>query len=307
MVRPFSAEADDVDEDVMAAPPRKGGKIFFPAKADESVATLPGVISGGSKSAFDKDELAAPPRRGGKPIFSASVNEVSVGDNFPDKESISQEYQASDDMDKAPQQRSGPFLFETPRISKSGGLRADPSPPYEPISTRKVQQHDVASYTMPEKPSRQLTKLDLSACDFTLLQRIETVANSLPYLGNEVFRNDLILDSELRTSTALTCFFLDGGVTVLQPGFNLLRDEYDWKRVPNNVFFNAIRMAWNNFLQRGSYSQGVTSSASSDQRNADVVWLEGWASPSSFVPPGQDENDFPPLGGFRHSCTRTSA
>ncbi len=156
---------------------------------------------------------------------------VVIGDNFLDKESISLGYQASDDVDKAPQQLSGPFPFGTPRISKSGDPRADPYPPYEPISTRKLQQNDVASYTLPGKPSRQLTKLDLSACDFPLLQRIESVANSLPYLGNEVFRNDLILDSELRTSTALTCFFLDGGVTVLQPGFNLLREEYAWKRV----------------------------------------------------------------------------
>jgi hypothetical protein len=70
-----------------------------------------------------------------------------------------------------------------------------------------------------------LTKLDLGACDFQLLNEIESVGNSLPYLGNEVFRNDLILDSELRTSTALACFFLDGEVTELQPGFNLLRDE----------------------------------------------------------------------------------
>jgi hypothetical protein len=171
---------EDVDKDKLAAPPRKGGKSIISAKADEGVATLPGVISGGSKSAFDKDELAAPPRRGGKPIFSAkaddslatlpvntwegnkpvdpdggsfvavrdtgsnapgftdehdprpsrpSVDEVSVGNNFPYKDSISQEYQASDEVDKAPQQRSGPFPFKTPRISKSGGLRADPSPP----------------------------------------------------------------------------------------------------------------------------------------------------------------------------------
>ncbi len=64
------------------------------------------------------------------------MNEVSVGDNFSYKESFSQEYQASDDVDKAPQQRSGPFPFETPRIPKSDGLIADPSPPYEPINTQ---------------------------------------------------------------------------------------------------------------------------------------------------------------------------
>jgi hypothetical protein len=53
--------------------------------------------------------------------------------------------------------------------------------------------------------------------------------------------------------------------------FNFLRDEYAWKRVPNNVFFSAIRTTWNNYLERGSYGQGGTSSASSEQRNADVV------------------------------------
>ncbi len=121
-----------------------------------------------------------------------------------------------------------------------------------------------------------MTKHDLGTYDFRLLNAVESVANSTPYLGNEVLRNDLILDNELRTSTALTCFFLDGEVAELQPDFNLLRDEYAWKRVPNTVFFNAIRMAWNNFSRRGSYGQGGTSSASSEKRNADVVWLEGW-------------------------------
>jgi hypothetical protein len=58
-----------------------------------------------------------------------SVDEVPVGNNFPYKESISQEYQASDEVDKAPQQRAGSFPFETPRIPKSDGLRANPSPP----------------------------------------------------------------------------------------------------------------------------------------------------------------------------------
>ncbi len=147
-----------------------------------------------------------------------------------------------------------------------------------------MQQHDVASYALPGKPNRQLTKHDLGAYDFKLLNAIEFVANSAPYLGNEVFRNDLILDNELRTSTALTCFFLDGGVTELQPGFNLLRDEHAWRRVPNGVFFNAIRMAWNNFSRRATYGQGGTSSASNEQRNADVVWLEGWYPHAHLYP-----------------------
>jgi hypothetical protein len=136
---------------------------------------------------------------------------------------------------------------------------------------RKVQQHDVASYALPGKPNRQLTKYDLSTYDLQVLNAIESVANGAPYLGNKSYRNDLILDNELRTSTVSTCFFLDGEATELQPGFNLLRDEHAWRRVPNTVFFNAIRMAWNNFARRETYGQSGTSLASSEQRNADVV------------------------------------
>jgi hypothetical protein len=245
-------DKDDIIKDESAALPRKGVKSVISAEADESVATLPRITLGGSKSAIDKDELAAPPRKGGKSVIPAvrdedlatlpistlegskptypdggrvvavrgtgsnapgftdehnprpsrlCVDVVPVGNNLPYKENISQEYQASNEKDKAPQQRAGPFPFETPRISKSGGLRADPSPPYEPISARKVQQHGVASYALPGRPNRQLTKLDLGTCDFQLLNGIEAVTNSAPYLGNECFRNDLVLDNELRTST----------------------------------------------------------------------------------------------------------
>jgi hypothetical protein len=154
------------------------------------------------------------------------------------------------------QQRADPFLYATPRIPKSDGQRADPSSPSEPISSRKVPQHDVAAYALSNRPNRQLSKSDLGSFDFRLLNAIESVANSSPYLGNIVYRNDLILDNELRTSNELICFFLDGEVAELQPGFNLLLDERAWKRVPNAVFFNAIRMAWNNFSQRATYIQG---------------------------------------------------
>ncbi len=119
-----------------------------------------------------------------------------------------------------------------------------------------MHPNDVASYALPGKPNQQLTKHDLGTYDSKLLNAIETMANSAPYLGNAVFRNDLILDNELRTSNTLTCFFLDGGVTVLQPGFNLLDDGHAWRRVPNTVFFNAIRMELNNFSRRAFYDQG---------------------------------------------------
>jgi hypothetical protein len=82
---------------------------------------------------------------------------------------------------------------------------------------------------------------------------LRTIANSHPYDGNVFWRNELILDNEWRTSKTLTCFFLDGGITVLQPGFNLIEDEHAWKRVSNTVFFHAIRKAWNNFRRTAFY------------------------------------------------------
>ncbi len=153
---------DDIDKDELAAPPRKGGKSIISAKADDSVATLPGITSGGSKSAVDKDKLAAPPRKGGKSIIPAmrdedlatlpvctwegnkpidpyggrfvavretgsnapeftdehnprpsrlSADEVPVGNKFPYKESITQEYQASDEVDN---QASGDARAHSP-------------------------------------------------------------------------------------------------------------------------------------------------------------------------------------------------
>ncbi len=66
---------DDIIKDESAALSRKGGKSVISAEADESVATLPRITSGGSKSAIDKDELAAPPRKGGKSIIPAMRDE----------------------------------------------------------------------------------------------------------------------------------------------------------------------------------------------------------------------------------------
>jgi hypothetical protein len=129
---------------------------------------------------------------------------------------------------------------------------------------------------MPSRPNnREVTTRDLGTYDFSRsLNAIEAVANSDPYLGNDVFRSDLILDTELRTSNALTHFFIDGGVAELQPGFNLLCDERAWERVSNTVFFNAIRMAWNNFSLRMMPNQMRPPSTKPTVRNADVVWLE---------------------------------
>jgi hypothetical protein len=206
-----------------------------------------------------------------------SVDEAQPGGSLLEEGRIPQGYEAHNDKDKEPQQRSDPFPFATPRIPKGVGQSANPTPYFESPSVRKVQQNDSASYALPGKPNRQLTKKDLGTYDTDLLTEIETIANSHPYLGEIVWRNDLILDNELRTSRTLTCFFLDEGISVLQPGFNLLDDQHAWKKVSNAVFFHAIRMAWNNFQRTAFYDQGGgDSSASSEQRNADVVWLERW-------------------------------
>ncbi len=54
--------------------------------------------------------------------------------------------------------------------------------------------------------------------------------------------------------------------------------------VTTTVFFNAIRMAWNNFEQTAGDNQSRASSASATLRNADVVWLENWV-PNVFIRP----------------------
>jgi hypothetical protein len=146
----------------------------------------------------------------------------------------------------APQQRADPFPFATPRIPESVGSRAEAYTPSPPLRARQGPQQEHAPYSLPI-PNRQLTKRDLGTYDYRSLNAIEAVANSVPYNGNVVYRNDLILDTELRTSNILTHIFIDGGVAELQPGFNLRRDERAWETVSNTVFFNAIRMAWNNF------------------------------------------------------------
>jgi hypothetical protein len=64
-------DKDDIFKDESAALPRKGGKSVISAEADESVATLPRITSGGSKSAIDKYESAAPPKKGGKSVIPA--------------------------------------------------------------------------------------------------------------------------------------------------------------------------------------------------------------------------------------------
>jgi hypothetical protein len=129
-----------------------------------------------------------------------------------------------------------------------------------------------------------LTKRDLGAYDGKALDAIEAVANSAPYLGDEAYRNALILDTELRSSNVLTHFFRDGGVVELQPGFNLLRDERAWEKVSNTVFFNAIRMAWNNYSLRMTPLHAEHPSMTSAVRNADVVWLENWV-PITYLDP----------------------
>ncbi len=50
------------------------------------------------------------------------------------------------------------------------------------------------------------------------------------------------------------------------------------------MFFNAIRVAWNNIGQRLTSDQRGSFSAQTTVRNADVVWLESW-HPTPFLDP----------------------
>jgi hypothetical protein len=155
-----------------------------------------------------------------------------------------------------------------------------------PIDTRKAPQtqREMVPYSLPVLPHRQLTKRDLGAFDVKLLDSIEAVANSASYLGDVSHRNDLIFDTELRTSNAPTAFFRDGGVTDLQPGYDLSRNDRAWVGVSNTVFFDVIRMAWNNFTQITGGDQSGSSSVRTTLRNAGVVWLENWI-PSVYIGP----------------------
>jgi hypothetical protein len=59
-------------------------------------------------------------------------------------------------------------------------------------------------------PIRRLTKRDLGGFDYQMLNDIEAVANSAHYLGDIRHRSELSLDTELRTSNALTHSFWGG-------------------------------------------------------------------------------------------------
>jgi hypothetical protein len=195
----------------------------------------------------------------------APVGERDVRPAWPAVEDVPEEEEPREReasvKGNAPQQRADPFPFATLRIPKSVGPRAEARTPSPPLRARQVPQQEHAAYSLPIPNNRQLTKRDLRAYNYGSLNAIEAAANSVPYLGNVVYRNDLILDTELRSSNILTHFFIDGGVAELQPGFNLIRDKRAWERVSNTVFFNAIRMAWNNFGQRLTSDQRGSSSA----------------------------------------------
>jgi hypothetical protein len=114
--------------------------------------------------------------------------------------------------------------------------------PSSPPRAPQGPQQEHAAYSLPVL-NRQLIKHGLRTYRLGSLAAIEAIANSVAYNGNVAYRNDLILDTELRTSNILTQYFIDGGVAELQPGYNLRRDEQGWKAVSNQVFFNAIRVA----------------------------------------------------------------
>ncbi len=190
-----SKPTDDKDES--AAPKRKGGKSVIPAKRDD-LANLPTSTLDGSKSSDQPDggRFVAIRETGSNAPGSAdgrnsrpswpSVDEAQTGDSLLEEGRIPREYEAHNDKDKEPQQRADPFPFATPRIPKGVGQSANPTPSFEPPSNRKLHPNDSASYALPGKPNRQLTKCDLGSYDTTLLNEIEAMANSHPYLGNTV-------------------------------------------------------------------------------------------------------------------------
>jgi hypothetical protein len=219
--------------------------------------------------------------RGTSSDAPAPASERDVRPAWRGVEDLPEERVEADAKGNAPQQCADPFA--TPRIPQSVGPRGDAQTPSSPPRARQVPQQEHAAYSL-LVPSRQLTKHDLKTYRTGSLATIEAIANSVPYNGNVAYRNDLILDHELRTSNILTQFFIDGGVAELQPGCNLRHDGQGWKAVSNQVFFNAIRVAWNNFGQPLVSDKGGSSSAQPTVRNADVVWLEGWR-PYPFLDP----------------------
>jgi hypothetical protein len=121
-------------------------------------------------------------------------------------------------MGSSPEGDEDSCAFSTSRISKRDDPRVDPPSPVVPINTQKAlppPQREMVPYSLPVRPHRQLTKRDLGSFDFKLLNSIEAVVNSAPYLRDVGHRNGLVLDKELRTSNALTTFFRGGGVVEL--------------------------------------------------------------------------------------------
>jgi hypothetical protein len=167
----------------------------IPAKRDD-LANLPTSMLEGSKSSDQPDggrfvairgtgsnAPASADGRNPRPSWP-SVDETQTGDSLLEEGRIPREYEAQNDKDKEPQQRADPSPFATPRIPKGVGQSANPTPSFEPPSDRKkVHPNDAASYALPGKPNRQLTKRDLVTYDTTLLNEIETMADSHPYLG----------------------------------------------------------------------------------------------------------------------------
>ncbi len=75
-------------------------------------------------------------------------------EDVPEEEEEPLKVKVSEVERDAPQQRADPSPFDTPRISKSVGPRADAYSPSPPPSARRVPHQERASYPMPGKPNR---------------------------------------------------------------------------------------------------------------------------------------------------------
>jgi hypothetical protein len=161
------------------------------------------------------------------------TEEGSVDGDYPPTEGS----ESSDAVWRSsPERDEGSGAFSTPRIPKRGDPPVDPASPVAHVNALRAlppPPREKVSYAVPEPAARQLTKSDLESFDRKLLNSIEGLARSAPYFENIHLRNVLILDTELRTSNALTIFFRNGGVTELAPGYDLSLRDRAWKGVTN--------------------------------------------------------------------------
>jgi hypothetical protein len=98
---------------------------------------------------------------------------------------------------------------------------------------------------LPKASRRQLTKHILVELNLATLDAIQGEADDFPYHGSIRARNALLLDTELRSGSAMVGFLRTANVDTLIGGtVDLATDPGALARVSNGVFLTAIRTAW---------------------------------------------------------------